>query len=62
MADEKPKRKYIKKAKMLLRSNNDYIDHTYYQRALEEYKEREKHRNKQYDVILPKSIDPTKQG
>jgi hypothetical protein len=60
MLEEKPKRKYIKKAKMLLRSNNDYIDHGYYQRILEEYKEREKRRDKKYDVILPDSINPKK--
>ena len=30
----KPKRKYVKKSKMLLRSNNDYIDHTYWPKML----------------------------
>lgn len=28
--ENKPKRKYVKKSKMQLRSNNDYIDHTYW--------------------------------
>lgn len=34
------KRKYTKRAKMLLRSNNDYIDHTYWPKAYAQSKKR----------------------
>jgi hypothetical protein len=35
----KPKRKYVKKSTMLLRSNNDYIDHDYWPRMYAKQKE-----------------------
>lgn len=34
------KRKYTKKSKMLLRSNNDYIDHEYWPKVYAESKEK----------------------
>jgi hypothetical protein len=50
MAEEKPKRKYMKQTKMLLRSNNDYIDHGYYQRELEKSKGRHKRMMEKYGM------------
>jgi beta-glucosidase/6-phospho-beta-glucosidase/beta-galactosidase len=40
--ENKQKRKYVKKSMMILRSNNDYIDHNYYAKLLEKSKESNK--------------------
>ena len=53
------KRKYTKRAKMLLRSNNDYIDHTYWPRMYKKAKERDKRMKKEHPERYVKVIPPT---
>lgn len=55
MAEQTPetprkKRKYTKKSKMLLRSNNDYIDHDYWKNAYADAKIRNERMLKRYGV------------
>jgi tryptophan synthase alpha subunit len=51
-----PKRKYVKKSKMLLRSNNDYIDHTYWPKMLALSEQKHKNMMAKYGV---KAVTPS---
>ena len=53
------KRKYTKRAKMLLRSNNDYIDHTYWPRMYKKAKQLEAKARKEHPERFVKVIQPT---
>lgn len=44
------KRKYTKRAKMLLRSNNDYIDHTYWPKVYAQSKKHHERMIKKHGV------------
>lgn len=64
LSNEEPrkKRKYTKRAKMLMRSNNDYIDHDYWPKMYAEAKKREKLMREKYPesyarVIQTASVD-----
>lgn len=48
--EPRKKRKYTKRAKMLLRSNNDYIDRTYWPKMYKKAKETDKRTLEKYGV------------